>query len=205
VNNVKAQSKRNSIFLDRDTRWLSPKERELRARTAKWVEDAFAASDATIFGVTVTCFQALRNDRGGFTKLTREELSKQLVKLFKRLDKKILGTVAVRHGDRLRRLTAIEGGGCSGKRMHAHFLLEVPTGRAAGLDVQSIVEHAWLKCRWALGDVFAKPCLSVGAAASYFGKTGSDAMDWENTVLEQNNQTGARISPIMVSLDDQHK
>ncbi len=105
---------------------------------AEFLYKKFYRSDRLAIGVTLTCKEALPNDAGGLAKLTREELSKQIGRyIFNRLDRAVYKNAVWRFEKRLRRISAIEGGGNTGERLHAHILIEYPQpGRSMSNRVQ---------------------------------------------------------------------
>lgn len=159
-----------------------PSNMQLRSTVAEWVERQFDLN-AMVFAVTLTCKQAIRNDRGGFTRLTLELLSREVALFMNRLDRRVLGHAAKRFDRTLRRMSAIEGGGSDGKNLHAHLLIEFPPCRWTWWELTMLVRSEWKKSPWALPMTHMDPAPEILETVSYLGKTGMDAIDWPNTIL----------------------
>ena len=173
----------NAVTQRRPGRPLTAEEKRIRAVTAKWIAGKFGPK-ALVYGVTLTCKQALPNDGGGLTRLTRTILVGQLRIFLKRLDQKIYKSAYRRGTSRLRRVSAIEGGEGTEQRLHIHMLIQVPSpGRVFWWDFMQLIANEWRGLPWSDWVVDIDACPDLTATGYYLGKTGADAMEWETSEL----------------------
>lgn len=136
------------------------------------------------FAVTLTLKQRLMEfgDSGRAGVPVTQEIAQQNFRHFlNRLNKRVFGNSAGRHGKRLRVLPVLEGG--SHKRLHYHSVIDCPRPELCEL-FPSMVCEAWTSTQWGYHEVQADPQADDGWL-SYITKLRdkpdySLSIDWMN-------------------------
>ena len=171
----------------RSAQWkeIEAKNKQLQKKAdsalSRYIETSVA--DGRFLFVTITFKQALKRTDGTFEKLTQEAADNETSFFKRKIHQTVFGKAYTRFGKSLQWIETTEGGRESGKRIHRHFLIEIPH-RFTTSAFEQILEGVWKRSRWSYEQIDIQTARDPKTVARYITKTGTESVVLRNLTLQ---------------------